>query len=356
LCFRDSEGWLSIHGRDIEKASSFRGDNVSLLGYIRDLNSTNVFRFPLNCDHLVRRPGSKLPSKHIADFSQPEFVQSEKASLGSSPEIQRDLSPVHPKKRIIVVFWSYPEKSPWGSEQRRTFDIECDATGSHLLKAFSEHFDIARDLLTGHEIHKVFPDLKQMKMMALNERICPNDGDILQIQPAIPPAQACPVALIIGSKTDTRPIDFRRIRISCGQLNLSKGIPQNSFRSMIAKLVGGSDLIDDIDVVMEKNGVQISASDGIFVLEPPIAEGVKHFSYVRLVVKSGFSEFDRLASDRRDHKDQTPLASDVLSISTIASDSPPDQQYPKRISGSVNQNESKLRMVEQLSLMLCGTE
>jgi hypothetical protein len=56
LCFRDSEGWLSIRGRYIEEASSFRRDNISLLGYIRDLNSTNIFRFPLNCCHLMHRP------------------------------------------------------------------------------------------------------------------------------------------------------------------------------------------------------------------------------------------------------------------------------------------------------------
>jgi hypothetical protein len=56
LCFRDSYGWLSIRGRDIEAVSCFRRDNISLLGYIRDVNSTNVFRCPLKCESLKHRP------------------------------------------------------------------------------------------------------------------------------------------------------------------------------------------------------------------------------------------------------------------------------------------------------------
>jgi hypothetical protein len=51
LCFRDSEGWLSIRSRDIIAASSFRRDNISFLGYIRDLKSTHCFRHPLTFDH-----------------------------------------------------------------------------------------------------------------------------------------------------------------------------------------------------------------------------------------------------------------------------------------------------------------
>jgi hypothetical protein len=157
-------------------------------------------------------------------------------------------------------------------------------------------------------------------------------------------------------KTDEPLIDFRRIRISSGQLNLSADTPQNSFRSIIAKLVRGSDRIDDIDVVMEKDGVKTPESDGIFVLGSQIADGVKHFSHVRIAVKSGFSSFARLASDRRDHKDQAPLASDALSITTIFSDASSDQQCLTRISRPVSQNESKSRMLERLPLMSCGTE
>jgi hypothetical protein len=56
LNFRDSTGWLSIYGRDIKSASSFRQDNVSCLGYIRDLGSTNVFRTVLKYDPSQRKP------------------------------------------------------------------------------------------------------------------------------------------------------------------------------------------------------------------------------------------------------------------------------------------------------------
>jgi hypothetical protein len=82
-----------------------------------------------------------LPSKPGADISHLEFVQPENAKLVSLPEIQRDFSPLHPKKGIRVAFWPDSEKSPWGSEQRKTIDIESDATGSDLLKAGGESLE-----------------------------------------------------------------------------------------------------------------------------------------------------------------------------------------------------------------------
>jgi hypothetical protein len=191
LCVRDSEGWLEIRGRDIEEASSFRRDNISLLGYIRDLNSTNVIRFPLSCNHLVRKPCGKLPSKLVADISRSEFVQPETSSLASLPESPRVFSHPHAKKRIIVVFWSDPERSPWGTEHRKAVDIECDATGSDLLKSFGARLDVPQDLSTGHEILKVIPELERMEMISTDQPIDANDGDVFQIQPEIPPAQAC---------------------------------------------------------------------------------------------------------------------------------------------------------------------
>jgi hypothetical protein len=330
LCFRDSEGWLSIRGRDIEEASFFRRDNISLLGYIRDLNSTNVFRFPLTCDHLVRRPSGKLRSRPVTDISHPGFAQAQKASLVALPEIRRDFAPFDPEKRISVVFWSDPEKSSWGSEQRKSIDIKCNATGSDLLKAMGERLDPPRDLSTSYEVFKVFPDLEQAKMISPTEMINANDCDVFHIQPTIPPDQACQIVLSIGSKTDAHPIDFRRIRLSSGQVNLNTDIPQNSFQSIVAKLVGGFDRVNDIDVVMVKNGVRISESDGIFALGPPVAKGVKHLSHVRFTVKSGFQEFDRLTSDRRE-RDQLPLAHVPQSIPTILPDLRSIQQFPESL-------------------------
>jgi hypothetical protein len=179
-----------------------------------------------------------------------------------------------------------------------------------------ERLDPPRDLLTGHEIFKVCPDLERTEMMSPTELISANDCDVFHIQPRIPPDQACQIVLLIGSKTDAQPIDFRRIRISSGQVNLNTDIPQNSFRSIVARLVGGFDRVIDIDVVMEKNGVRSPESDGIFALWPPVAEGVKHLSHVRIAVKSGFQEFDRLTSGRRDRL-RLPLASFPQSIPTF---------------------------------------
>jgi hypothetical protein len=290
LCFRDSQGWLSIRGRDIEEASSFRRDNISLLGYIRDLKFTNIFRFPLNCNDSIRRPRGIFPSKPAVEITQPKFSEPVNAHLASFPETRRDFSPLHPKRRILVVLWSDPEKSPWGSEQRTTVDLECDATGSDLLKTVGERLDGARDLVTGYEIAKVFPDLVQMEMISPTELINARDGDVFHIQPAIPPDQACPVVVVTESKADAHPIDFRRIRISSGQLNLSPEFTQNSFRSIVAKFVGGIDPIFDVSAAFEKSGVRSRASDGVFVLSTAIC-------YVCIVVRYDCTVFDHLSAN-----------------------------------------------------------
>jgi hypothetical protein len=47
---------------------------------------------------------------------------------------------------------------------------------------------------------------------------------------------------------------------------LSPDIPQNSFRSIAAKLVGGSGCLSDIWVELEKNGVRGREYDGVLVL------------------------------------------------------------------------------------------
>jgi hypothetical protein len=72
-----------------------------------------------------------------------------------------------------------------------------------------------------------------MEIISLTDRLDPTDD----IQPAVPLRQACPFALMIG---DGLRIDFRRICIAAGQINLDRAIPPNSFRSIAAMLVGGS--------------------------------------------------------------------------------------------------------------------
>jgi hypothetical protein len=67
LCFRDSRGWLSIRGRDIETAASFPQDNVTFIGYIRDLECTNCFRNRLSGNHLKRNPRARSLSPSARD-------------------------------------------------------------------------------------------------------------------------------------------------------------------------------------------------------------------------------------------------------------------------------------------------
>jgi hypothetical protein len=290
LCFRDSEGWLSIRGRDIEAASSFRRDNISFLGYIRDLNSTNVFRVPLNCDHLLRRPRGNLPLKPVVGVPQREFVVVEEDTSVTLPEIQQSFSPICQKKRIRIVFWVYTEKLSWGGEKRESVLIESSATGDQLLKATSELFQISLDPSTSYEIIKILPSLERMKIISVTDKIDADDDDVFHIQPAIPAGQSCPVVLMIGSHGVEQAIDFRLICLSCGQLNLSCDLPQNSFRSIAATLVGGIDRICDVSAVIEKAGIQSRESHGVFVLSPTIR-------YVRIVMTYGCPLFDCLAAN-----------------------------------------------------------
>jgi hypothetical protein len=288
LSFRDSKGWLSIQGRDIEDASSFRRDNISVLGYICDLKCTHCFRHPLTCN---RRAG-KQPETFPAVSGPPRAVSARVfASRLESPSTLDFMSlkglQTH-QSQITVVFWPDPEKSAWGTEPRETVLIGRDATGDQLLSAVRELFDPITDPSASYEIIKVFLDLERIEMIQRTDPITANDGDVFHIQPAIPPAQACPVFLMIGMSGYEPQIDFRRIPISSGQLNLSTATPPNSFRSILAKLVGGIDRVNRIDVVMEKNGVQILESDGIFLLDPPVAEGAKRLLHVRIALQSGF--------------------------------------------------------------------
>jgi TPR repeat protein len=293
LCFQDSKGWLFIHDHDIEETCSFRRDNISLLGYILDLKFTNVFRCILNCNHVLRRPRRKLTSKPVAEVIQLESVQPEKDSLIFSHEIPQDCPHPRPKAWVSVVLWFDPEKSTWGSEKRESVLIESCATGDQLLNAASELFQITLDPSTSYEIIKIFPNLDGMKIISSTDKIDADDDDVFHIQPAIPARQSCPVVLFVGSNGVERAIDFRLICLSCGQLNLSDDVPQNSFRSIAATLVGGRDRILDISAVIEQSGVRSRESDGIFVLSPAIC-------HVCIVVRYGCPVFDCLAAKRGD--------------------------------------------------------
>jgi hypothetical protein len=79
-------------------------------------------------------------------------------------------------------------------------------------------------------------------------------------------------------------------------LNLSTDIPQNSFRSIAAALVDGSDHLLDVSAVFQQGGKEFQESDGVFVLSPPVSENVKHFSYVLIVVNRRCKAFVRLAA------------------------------------------------------------
>jgi hypothetical protein len=181
LWFQDSKGWLSISGRDIEDASSFQWNNISLLGYIRDLKHTNVFRCPLNSNKVLRRPYPKAAPGPLSETHQPEFTIPDKSTSVSLLVNLAVLPLPHPKQQIRVVFWSDPEKSSWGTETRKTVDIECNATGSYLLKAFCKHLCVEGDLSTGYEIVKVFSDLERMKMITPTDPIDAKDGDVFFI-------------------------------------------------------------------------------------------------------------------------------------------------------------------------------
>jgi hypothetical protein len=103
LCFRDSEGWLSIRRRDIEEAPSFRRDNISFLGYIRDLNSTNVFRFPLNCNHLVRRSCGQLPSRPVVGIPSPKLITRKSPRFFASSSEEADSCRLLARSRKVIM-------------------------------------------------------------------------------------------------------------------------------------------------------------------------------------------------------------------------------------------------------------
>jgi TPR repeat protein len=98
----------------------------------------------------------------------------------------------------------------------------------------------------------------------------------------------------MNSNGKERPIGFRRIRLSSGPLNLSNDIPQNSFRSIAGKFVGGADRLFDITAVMAQSGKAVQ--DGVFILVAPSVDGeaVKTLSHACIAVKSGFDVFDCL--------------------------------------------------------------
>jgi hypothetical protein len=131
---------------------------------------------------------------------------------------------------------SDPERLPLGDEERYFLDIDCNATGADLLSAVGPRLHQPRDLSHGFEICQVYSDGKT-RMFSPIESIAVNEGDTFHIQPAIRLDHACLVVLRMGDLV----IDHRRFHLSSGQLNLSSDIPQNSFRSIAVKLVGGGD-------------------------------------------------------------------------------------------------------------------
>jgi hypothetical protein len=101
---------------------------------------------------------------------------------GSAPAFFGAFRP--PRKRINTVFWSDPEKSPWGSEQRNQLDIRSDATGSDLLEAVGLLYP-ALDLSTRYEIVRVVIERKQMEVISPTDQINANDSDVFHIQPRL---------------------------------------------------------------------------------------------------------------------------------------------------------------------------
>jgi hypothetical protein len=140
LYFRDSEGWLSISRGTIEEVSSFRRTNVCLLGYIRDLHSTNVFRSPVatgpaSGKHSHRSSIVISTSQPISMVRRPLFPPA-----GSCDDLESGiLLPTDPRVRVSVVFW--PDDSPWGAEERITVVIESNATAAQLLTISSDGFE-----------------------------------------------------------------------------------------------------------------------------------------------------------------------------------------------------------------------
>jgi hypothetical protein len=212
LCCRDSEGWFSIRGRDIEEAFSFRRDNISLLGYIGDLKFTNVFRCLLSSNHLLRRPRGKLNQSLDTLHRLSDHMPSPEIPLLPGPQMPTT-------KSITVVFWPDLDDSPWGSERRETVHIECAASGKDLLTTVSRFFEDLLNRTSNFELVKVSDDLERTDVISPIEAISAIDGGVFHIQPKIDPTEACHVVLTIESNEVDRPIDCRRIRIPSGRLD-----------------------------------------------------------------------------------------------------------------------------------------
>jgi hypothetical protein len=111
LCFCDSQGWLSIRGPDIEKATSFRGDNVALLGYIRDPKCTHCFRNPLTGNCLKRNPINLSSSPSLGPFDSRLVLQGTRDELSLSesfPEMYFRLHELHTQASRARRFRSAP--------------------------------------------------------------------------------------------------------------------------------------------------------------------------------------------------------------------------------------------------------
>jgi hypothetical protein len=124
FCCRDSGGWLLIRGSDIEGASSFQRDNISLLGYIRDPNCRNFIRSLLKVDRRMRRSRKRSRSASVAEFSTPRSE-----SLCKRP--QRALQ--------MIVYCSDSEKARSGTEDDRVILIRFPASSSVSLSMPIRH-------------------------------------------------------------------------------------------------------------------------------------------------------------------------------------------------------------------------
>jgi hypothetical protein len=70
------------------------------------------------------------------------------------------------KKLVTVVFWPDSEKAPWGTEQRATVEIACNATGDNLFNGVRSRLNFSGNLSSRYEIVKVFPDIEPMEIIS----------------------------------------------------------------------------------------------------------------------------------------------------------------------------------------------
>jgi hypothetical protein len=146
--------------------------------------------------------------------------------------------------------------------------------------------------------------------------------------------------LVLHSDTGDRPIDFRRIRVSSGQVNLDKDESQSSFRSIAGRLIGGSNRVCNVAAVIEKGGMRISESSGEFPL--PTEEELKDLCYVSIVVEFGFPEFDRLAAAQGDSEAQFRYETALQSGDGISVDWSAAARFFK-LAADQNHGEAKIR-------------